>query len=123
MSAPEPEPQGYRCFELSRSDSTWVVQLHGGHHEEAWIHLLAEELSDLVVRQGCRQLVISFGEIECLYSLLLGKLVGIRRLLDQVGGRLQICDVPANVREVFRICKLEDFFVFAESVAAAQQNW
>lgn len=105
----------YQCLDLRKHGEVHVVQFIGSNLDEAWIEDMAEELHHLIQRDGCRKLVLSLSGIECLYSLLLGKLMTVRRLMHSYNGRLRLCEASPHVREVFRICCLERFFDFYDT--------
>jgi hypothetical protein len=61
--------------------------------------------------------------MECLYSLLLGKLLRVQRAINAVDGRLKLIDVAPLAREVFAVCRLEVQFEFAPDLEAALGDW
>lgn len=92
---------------------TCFVRFRSSSLEDSWIEQVGQELDHLIEVEGCRRMVISLEGVDCLYSLLLGKLLTVRRSMLDHQGRLRLCDVPSLVREVFRISKLEKLFEFA----------
>jgi anti-anti-sigma factor len=105
----------FNCLTVEWHRDVCVVSLRESCLDETWIHRMGEELSALVVRDGCRKMVITLSELNCLYSLLLGQLLALRRLLHSYNGSLKLAEVPELCREVFRVCCVDKFFDFADT--------
>src|SRR5690349_2666285 len=71
-----------------------------------------DEMAQLITEHGCRRLALSLGndELDCLYSMFLGKLVATRRLMLQSGGHLHLCEVGPASLSVLTTCKLNELF-------------
>jgi anti-sigma B factor antagonist len=113
----------FRTIDVERIGDVWIAHLKSGSLDETWIDRLGQNLLNLVHKEGCRKLVLHFGELDCLYSTLLGKLVNLRKVVDETGGRLKIYGVSPLVKEVFRVCKLDEYFEFARDRQAALKDW
>jgi anti-anti-sigma factor len=89
--------------------------------EEAGIHTLGNELTELIESDGCRKLVLGLGPgtLECLYSVFLAKLVMIQRRMQDHKGALILCELTPEVKAVFEACKLMNYFDFAPDKPAA----
>jgi len=118
-----PMGRTYQCFDLEWVEGVAVARLRRGNLDEGWIDLLGDELLRLIAAEKVRRLVISLGEMECLYSLLLGKLLRVQRAINAVDGRLKLIDVAPLAREVFAVCRLEVQFEFAPDLEAALGDW
>jgi anti-sigma B factor antagonist len=118
-----PDGARFRCLRVTWHGDVCLATFEGSSLDENWIDEMGEELRQLVEREGCRKLVISFAELDCLYSVLLGKLMALRRLMLSYQGRLKLCEVPPLVREVFRVCRLEPYFQFVDTREEALENW
>jgi anti-anti-sigma factor len=112
-----------RAVDVERVDDVWIAHLKSGSLDETWMERLGQELLDLIQKDGCRKLVLHFGELDCLYSTLLGKLVNLRKVMAEVGGRMRIYGVSSLVHEIFRVCKLDDYFEFARDRQEALKDW
>jgi anti-anti-sigma factor len=121
--AAEPQTQRYRCLDITWTDDVCVARFSDSSLDEVWIDQMGEELRRLIERDGCRKLVLSLADLDCLYSVLLGKLMTLRRVMQAHGGRLKLCDASPLVREVFRVCKVDGFFEFAPDLDAALREW
>jgi anti-anti-sigma regulatory factor len=113
----------FNCFELERIGDVAVARFRRGNLDDGWINQLGEELIYLIDEEGVRKLVISFNDMECLYSLLLGKLMRAKRHMDAAKGRLKLMDIPPLAREVFAVCKLDVQFNFAPNRESAIKDW
>ena len=112
-----------RTLDMERVGDVWIAHLKSGSLDETWIEQLGHDLEDLVRKEGCRKLVLHFGELDCLYSTLLGKLVNLQKILDETGGKLKIYGISPLVKEIFRACKLDDYFEFAKDRVSALRDW
>lgn len=115
--------RAYQCFDVETEGDVTLARFRKGNLDEEWVHELGDELLSLIQADGARKLVISFNDMECLYSLLLGKLLRAKRCMDAVQGKVKLCDVPPLAREVFRVCKLDTQFEFAPNKESAMKGW
>ena len=72
--------------------------------------IIGEQLFSLVDDLGRRKLLLNFGNVEYLSSAALSKLITLNKKLQQVGGKLILCNIDANIREVFEITRLNKVF-------------
>lgn len=72
--------------------------------------------------QGRADLIVNLLGVDFAGSSTLGGLVSIQRLGRQHDGRVVVCNVAPQVREVFRVTRLETLFTFAENLAEAQSK-
>src|SRR5439155_18894423 len=85
------------------------------------LYELGDELTRLLREDGCQKMVLALGpeEPECLYSVLLAKLVALQRQLRSAGGGLKLSDVGPDTRRIFDVCGLTPLFEFHPDRAAA----
>ena len=112
-----------RTLDVERVGDVWIAHLKSGSLDESWIEQLGHNLLVLVRNEGCRKLVLHFGELDCLYSTLIGKLVSLHKAMEGVGGKLRIYGVSPLVKEIFSVCKLDEYFEFASDRASALRDW
>jgi hypothetical protein len=115
----------YRHINVVRDGDVFCVRLRPHRYDETAIQELSDELSSLVIQQGCRRLALSLGpeSPQCLYSVFLAKLVSLRRLLAEQGGGLKICEANDHTQSVFEACKLREHFDFVPDVPTAVAAW
>jgi anti-sigma B factor antagonist len=113
-------PQGgamhrsYQQLEYHQQDDVFCVRLKK-NLGEAELEQLSDELGRLIDEAGCRKMIISLGpgDLVCLYSVFLAKLITLQRRLEAVGGALVLTDLSPNTQEVFRATGLDRHFCFA----------
>jgi anti-anti-sigma factor len=115
--------RAFKCFDLEWVGEVAIARFRRGNLEDSWTNQLGDELLSLIEVDKVRKLVISFNEMECLYSTLLGKLLRVKRSMEAAGGRLKLVDVPPMARDVFAVCKLDMQFEFAPDRQSAIKDW
>src|SRR5881275_2506856 len=91
--------------------------------DEQNINVIGEQLFSLVDEAGRRKLLLNFGNVEYLSSAALAKLITLNKKLQQAGGRLILCNIDAQIYEVFEITKLDKFFNIQKEEQAALQSF
>jgi len=106
---------------VERNNDVFCVRLRRPRMNEADILDMVDELTSLINNDGCRKMSLSLGpgQLECLYSVFLAKLVMVRRLMSEAGGVLKLCDATPETIGVFEACHLKDLFDFVPDQAAA----
>lgn len=87
--------------------------------EDQNIEQLGQDLFALVEQYEFRKVVLSLKPVEYLTSSVLGKLITMHRKMHRSQGKLVLCDLQPEVREVMRLSRLIDYFNVAESVEQA----
>jgi anti-anti-sigma factor len=114
-------PSPYRHITVERQGDVCCVRFSTPQMGETDILEMADELSRLIREEGCRKMVLCLGpgELDCLYSVFLAKLVMVQRLLQEQGGRLVLSESSALTQEIFRACHLDQHFRFVPTLEAA----
>ena len=89
--------------------------------DEARIQIIGDQLFQLVDEVGRRKILLNFGNVEYLSSAALGKLITLNKKLQNVGGRLILCNIDSTIYEVFEITKLNKLFSIHQEEQAALQ--
>jgi hypothetical protein len=115
----------YRHIDVLRDGDIFCVRLQPHRYDETAVQELAQELSSLILQQGCRKLALSLGPEppQCLFSVFLAKLVTLRRLMAEQGGQLKICDANEHTTGVFDACRLKEHFDFCPDTQTAVAAW
>src|SRR5438128_1633205 len=79
--------------------------------DEQNIQLIGEQLFNLVDESGRKKLLLNFGNVEYMSSAALGKLITLNKKVQAAGGKLVLCNIDPQIREVFEITKLDKLFV------------
>jgi anti-sigma B factor antagonist len=80
---------------------------------------LLELLDNAVADGALDRIVLNFGEIQQVSSAALGKLIKLRGRAEDVRGRLRLCNLHADLLQVFRITRLDRIFDIYESESEA----
>lgn len=82
-----------------------------------------QEIKKIISDEKVNKVALSLGpNMECMYSVFLGKIISLQRHLNELGGKLAICHVSPQVKSIFAACKLEDRFIFTEDFPSAMQE-
>ena len=110
----------FQHLEYDVQDGVFCVRLKNKLDEEA-LEELGVEWGCLISEQGCRKMVLNLGpdDLECLYSLLLAKLVNLQRRMHAVGGTLVLAELSANTQDVFSATGLDRHFQFYRDQSSA----
>lgn len=77
------------------------------------------ELRDLAYGLGPAALLLDFGRVRLMSSCMLGVLLGFSRRFHASGGRLKLCGLTPDLREVFRIAHYQGLFeVYSDEMQA-----
>lgn len=83
------------------------------------IEELGEELIALVTKEHRTQLLLNFDGVEFLSSAALNKLLSLNNKAKAAGGKLRLCNLRAEIKEVFTITKLDRVFDIRKSESDA----
>jgi len=89
--------------------------------DEQNIQVIGEQLFSLVDESGRKKLLLNFGNVEYMSSAALGKLITLNKKVQAAGGRLVLCNIDPQIREVFEITKLDKLFVIRNDEQEALQ--
>ena len=89
--------------------------------DEQNIQMIGDDLFRLVDELGRRKILLNFGNVEFLSSAALGKLITLNRKVQAVRGKLVLCNISKEIREVFEITKLDKLFTILPDEQAALQ--
>jgi anti-sigma B factor antagonist len=91
--------------------------------EEEKIQVMGRQLFDLVENFGCRKFIVNFGNVQSLSSTMVGKLFALHRKVQAAGGRLVLCTIIPELREIFEILKLPELCSVYEEEQEALQSF
>jgi anti-sigma B factor antagonist len=87
------------------------------------IEQLGTELVSLVEEQQKTQLLLNFEGVEFLSSAALNKLLTLHKRVKQAGGKMRICDLHPQIREVFSLTRLDRMFDIDKSEEVALKRF
>jgi anti-sigma B factor antagonist len=79
--------------------------------DEQNIQVIGEQLFSLIDELGRKKILLNFGNVEYMSSAALGKLITLNKKVQGASGKLVLCNIDANIREVFEITRLDKLFV------------
>lgn len=83
------------------------------------IEELGDELFGLVENDGLKYLLLNFTGVEFLSSAALNKLIILDKKVKSNGGKLVLCDLRQEIKEVFAITRLDQLFTISDSEQSA----
>ena len=112
-----PERQRLEINEVG--DVTVVHFLDHKIIEDLGIQELGQELFKLVEGENRTKLVLNFSSVDFLSSAALGKLITLDKKVKARSGLLKLCNIRAEIYEVFAITKLNRLFDIKDDEADA----
>ena len=91
--------------------------------DESNIQQISEELASVVDDMPTPKILIRFGNVEHLSSAALGAMITINNRVKGKDGALKLSEIDPQIREVFKITKLDKIFQIFESDADALQSF
>ncbi len=89
--------------------------------DEQNIQKIGEDLFSLIDELGRKKLLLNFGNVEYLSSAALGKFITLNKKVQSVSGKLVMCNINADIFEVFEITKLNKLFNIQKDEQTALQ--
>jgi anti-sigma B factor antagonist len=77
--------------------------------EEAVVRAIGDRL-DRLIAGGETRLLLNFAGVRYLSCALLGRLAGLQKESDRIGGRLRLCGLDPLLQEMLRITHLDRVF-------------
>lgn len=119
-----PEPASRSSMKIERGDNVTIVRfvdrlILSGTTAGA----VSDELCRLVEGEGCLRLILNFGNVQSLTSLMLGRLITLNKKVQAAGGRLAVCNLSPDLQEVFEITKLSEYLDLYASERDALQSF
>ncbi|MBI3462260.1 MAG: STAS domain-containing protein [Planctomycetes bacterium] len=110
-------------IEVIEKDGTSVVRFRDAKIlEDRAIHQMGTELLEVVQGKTGVRLILDFTGVKYLSSAALGKLITVRRRVDQLGGKLLLCELGPETLDVFKIAKLDDYFEICRDQRSALEQ-
>jgi anti-sigma B factor antagonist len=78
--------------------------------DDQTISAMGRHLYSLVEDLGCRRILLDLGNVQLLASAMLGKVIGLHKKLERVGGRLAVCRAHSTFGEAFKVLHLDRLF-------------
>lgn len=101
----------FECIELEAFESDAVIKFKDKRVTDASrIEILGKELEQIAKDDGNQQLRVDFDNVKFISSAAISKLVVFEKRIRANGGRLSLSNLKPEVRDVFRLTKLDSVF-------------
>lgn len=108
-----------RVFNVELNGKICICRVLNDSHRYYELHEEGNVLLRLVQENHPRHMIVDLGEVEMLNSNLVGVLVRVFRAVEPQGGRMVICRVRPQAKQVLNSMRLAKLWDFAETVPAA----
>lgn len=104
------------------ADGVLIIQVRDERLiDETTLENLERDVVDLIERHEEERVVIDFAPVQFMSSSALGKLVKIHKKCKEYKAKLKLSGLNKDIREVFKITRLDKLFDFEDDVAAARK--
>jgi anti-sigma B factor antagonist len=83
--------------------------------DESNIQIIGNQLFSLVDDDHRQKIVLDFTNVEYLSSAALGKLITMDKKVKAAGAKLRLCAIRSDIKEVFKITRLDKLFQILDS--------
>jgi len=83
--------------------------------DESNIQIIGNQLFNLVDEDHRQKIVLDFTNVEYLSSAALGKLITMDKKVKAAGGKLRLCAIRPDIKEVFKITRLDKLFQIVDN--------
>lgn len=122
-SAHTPVPQRPKLQTAVQGDVAVVTILEVGILDENNINEIGRQLLDLVKKQYMIKMVVDLGNVKYLSSAVLRQFIALYKAIQQEKGDLKLCHVRPEIREVFKITKLDKMIEIHDTLQAAVNSF
>jgi anti-anti-sigma factor len=84
---------------------------------------VGDQLLEMVEQHERRCLVINLANVQRITSIVVGKLIGINKRMQKLGGRLALCNINPVIRQIFDTLRLTRLFNIYEDEATALKSF
>jgi anti-sigma B factor antagonist len=116
MDAETPSPHGFRVESQEGITIVRFDDIQIGPDSR-------DPLYGLVEDEGHTMIVLDLSDVWALTSLALGILANFQQKVEARGGRLRLCGLNPNVKQLFRMTKLDQIFDIHETAQEALRDF
>ena len=88
--------------------------------EEAKLEQLGADIIEMLNKKSEERVILDFRNVQFMSSSMLGKLVQIQKKCKEFKVHLKLCSISPDIRQVFKITKLDKLFEIEADEAAAR---
>lgn len=89
--------------------------------EDTVLEKLESDVLSLIDKSDEERVILDFARVEFMSSSALGKLVKINKKCKEYKAKLKISGMSKEIREVFKITRLDKLFSFENDITAARK--
>jgi len=89
--------------------------------DEAKLEEIGKDLIDLINKSTEERVILDFRNVQFMSSSMLGKLVLVQKKCREFKAQLKMCGISPDIREVFKITKLDKLFDIENDEASARK--
>jgi anti-sigma B factor antagonist len=89
--------------------------------DEAKLDQVARDLQEVLNRTTEDRVILNFQKVQFMSSSMLGKLVAVHKRCKEFKVKLKLCSISPDIRQVFKITKLDKLFEIEADEAAARK--
>jgi anti-anti-sigma factor len=89
--------------------------------DEAKLEELGKDVIELLNKTTEERVILDFRNVQFMSSSMLGKLVLIQKKCKEFKAQLKMCSISPDIREVFKITKLDKLFDIETDEASARK--
>ena len=89
--------------------------------DEAKLEEIGKDLIDLINKSTEERVILDFRNVQFMSSSMLGKLVLVQKKCKEFKAQLKMCGISPDIREVFKITKLDKLFDIEADEASARK--
>lgn len=110
----------YKYFQVEQCETVPVLALVDPSKLDFMMMTgLSDELTGFFLKKSPERLVIDFTQVAMCSSVTIASLIDARNHICEGGGKIALCGMNADVREVFRVTNLDTLFTICDSAADA----
>ena len=88
--------------------------------DEAKLEQLSRDLMEVLNKTTEERVILDFRNVKFMSSSMLGKLVQVHKKANEFKVKLKLCSIDPEIRQVFKITKLDKLFDIAADETAAR---
>lgn len=89
--------------------------------DEAKLEQVGRDLMKQLDQSTEERVILDFGKVQFMSSSMLGKLVQVHKKCKEFKVKLKLCSIDPEIRQVFKITKLDKLFDIEADEAAARK--
>jgi len=91
--------------------------------EQEIVQEVGDALYGLVEKQGMNRILLDLENVKYMASSMLGKMIGLKRKVDQAGGKLRLCNVGPLLRDALSVSQLDRVLEIYDSRETAMKKF